>query len=48
MPHSTKAMLDQALFASVQSVSNEGYQLAARSPGIDDGTCRELSAGPDA
>jgi hypothetical protein len=36
-------MLDQALFTSVRGSRLEGYQLAARSAGIDEAEARELS-----
>jgi hypothetical protein len=41
---SRSVTLDQALFASVRSAKNEGYQLVARSDGIDDALTREISA----
>jgi len=37
-------VLEQALFTSLQSTDNEGYQIAACSSGIDDATSRELAA----
>jgi hypothetical protein len=37
-------VLQQALFASVRSGENEGYQIAGHSPGIDAETRRELTA----
>jgi hypothetical protein len=38
------ATVSQACFASGQSVENEGYQIIARSRGIDDHLARELTA----
>ncbi len=34
--------LEQAIFTSVRSERLDGYQLAARSPGIDDDLAKEL------
>jgi GTPase-associated protein 1, N-terminal domain type 2 len=43
MTNST-AIFEQAIFTSCQSSDNEGYQIAAASPGIDAATSKELSA----
>lgn len=37
-------VLEQALFTSLRSIENEGYQIAAHSAGVDDELCREITA----